>query len=148
MRAVARAGQARFRRYRRAGDVAAREAFVTRYLPLARGLARRYRPGPDELEDLVQVASLALVKAVDRFAPGRGVSFASVAAPTIVGELKHHFRDRASSMRVPRGLQELALRVDRVAQALTQELGRSPTVAELARHGGVTIEQVWRRSRP
>jgi RNA polymerase sigma-B factor len=114
-----RAEQARLRRYRRAGDVAAREAFVARHLPLARGLAWRCRPGPEELEDLVQVASLALVKAVDRFEPERGVSFASFAAPTIVGELKHHFRDRASSMRIPRGLQELALRVDRVTPALT-----------------------------
>jgi RNA polymerase sigma-B factor len=114
------------------GDPHARAALVERFMPLARSLARRYESSGEPLEDLVQVASLALVKAIDRFDGARGHAFSSFAVPTIVGELKRHFRDRTWSVRPPRELQELILRVDRGAVRLSQELDRAPTVAELA----------------
>jgi RNA polymerase sigma-B factor len=129
-------------RYRREGDAAAREALVQRFLPLARQLARRYQRGGEPLDDLVQVASLGLLKAIDRFEPERSTAFSSFAVPTILGELKRHFRDRGWSVRVPRDLQELAVRVDRVTEELARELGRAPTPVEIADHIGVTTEQV------
>jgi RNA polymerase sigma-B factor len=129
-------------RYHRLGDPAAREALVERFLPLARQLARRYQRGGEPLDDLVQVASLGLLKAIDRFEPDRTTAFSSFAVPTILGELKRHFRDRGWSVRVPRDLQELAVRVERVADELALELGRAPTPAEIAEHIGVTSEQV------
>jgi RNA polymerase sigma-B factor len=129
-------------RYHCAGDQAAREALVERFLPLARQLARRYQRGGEPLEDLVQVASLGLLKAIDRFEPDRDTAFSSFAVPTILGELKRHFRDRGWSVRVPRDLQELAVRVERVADDLARELGRAPTPAEIGDHIGVSSEQV------
>ncbi|MGH2949290.1 MAG: SigB/SigF/SigG family RNA polymerase sigma factor [Solirubrobacteraceae bacterium] len=129
-------------RYRREGDPAAREALVERFLPLARQLARRYQRGTEPLDDLVQVASLGLLKAIDRFEPGRSTAFSSFAVPTILGELKRHFRDRGWSVRVPRDLQELAMRVDRVAEDLARGLGRAPTPGEIAGEIGVTTEVV------
>jgi RNA polymerase sigma-B factor len=114
------------------GDVHAREELVARYLPLARQLARRYQHADEPLDDLIQVASLGLVKAVDRFDPSREVAFSSYAVPTIVGELKRHFRDRTWSLRVPRELQELVLRTDRAVARLAVDLHRQPTVAEIA----------------
>ena len=128
--------------YRRNGDPAAREALVERFLPLARQLARRYQRGAEPLDDLVQVASLGLLKAIDRFEPSRSTAFSSFAVPTILGELKRHFRDRGWSVRVPRDLQELAMRVDRVAEELGRRLGRAPTPGEIAEEIGVTTEQV------
>jgi RNA polymerase sigma-B factor len=128
--------------YRRTGDPAAREALVERFLPLARQLARRYQGGGEPLDDLVQVASLGLLKAIDRYEPGRSTAFSSFAVPTILGELKRHFRDRGWSVRVPRDLQELSVRVDRVTDELGRGLGRAPTPAEIAEHLGVTDEQV------
>jgi RNA polymerase sigma-B factor len=129
-------------RYHREGDAAAREALVTRFLPLARQLARRYQRGGEQLDDLVQVASLGLLKAIDRFDPARETAFSSFAVPTILGELKRHFRDKGWSVRVPRDLQELAVKVDRVADEMSRELGRAPTTSELAERTGTTLEQV------
>jgi RNA polymerase sigma-B factor len=110
----------------------ARERLIERYLPLARRLARRYQRADEPFDDLVQVASLGLVKAVDRFDHERRVVFSSYAVPTILGELKRHFRDRAWSVRVPRDLQELALRVDRAVVQLSLGQSRAPTVSEIA----------------
>jgi RNA polymerase sigma-B factor len=129
-------------RYHRSGDQAAREALVERFLPLARQLARRYQRGGEPLDDLIQVASLGLLKAIDRFEPSRDTAFSSFAVPTILGELKRHFRDRGWSVRVPRDLQELSVRVDRVADDMSCDLGRAPTPAEIAAHIGVSTEQV------
>ena len=131
-----------FARLRECGDQAARDALVERFLPLATGLARRYHRGGESLEDLVQVASVGLLKAVDRFDPARGIAFSSFAVPTIAGELKRHYRDKGWSVRMPRDLQELALRVDRAADRLTHELGRVPTASEIADDVGVSTEQV------
>ena len=129
-------------RYHHHGDRAAREALVDRFLPLARQLARRYQRGGEPLDDLIQVASLGLLKAIDRFEPSRHTAFSSFAVPTILGELKRHFRDRGWSVRVPRDLQELSVRVDRVAEDMSRDLGRAPTPAEIATHIGVSTEQV------
>lgn len=111
-------------------------------MPLAVSLARRYRSAGESQEDLVQVAALALVKAVDRFDPTRHTSLSSYAVPTIVGELKRHFRDRSWAVRPPRDLQELALKVMKADTVLGRRLGRSPTVAEVSAELGVTAEQV------
>ena len=119
-------------RYHREGDPAAREQLVARFLPLARQLARRYQRGGEQLDDLVQVASLGLLKAIDRFDPARETAFSSFAVPTILGELKRHFRDKGWSVRVPRDLQELSVKVDRVADDMSRTLGRIPTPAEIA----------------
>jgi RNA polymerase sigma-B factor len=129
-------------RYHREGDPAAREQLVTRFLPLARQLARRYQRGGEQLDDLIQVASLGLLKAIDRFDPARETAFSSFAVPTILGELKRHFRDKGWSVRVPRDLQELAVKIDRVGDDMSRELGRAPTPAELAERTGTTLEQV------
>jgi RNA polymerase sigma-B factor len=129
-------------RYHRDGDVAAREALVERFLPLARQLARRYQRGGEPLDDLIQVASLGLLKAIDRFEPDRPTAFSSFAVPTILGELKRHFRDKGWSVRVPRDLQEMSVRVDRVTEAMARSLGRAPTPAEIAEEIGTTTERV------
>jgi RNA polymerase sigma-B factor len=131
-----------FERYLRNRDQRAREQLVERFLPLARQLARRYQRTDEPLDDLVQVASLGLLKAIDRFDPEREVVFSSYAVPTILGELKRHFRDRTWSVRVPRDLQELALRVDRTVTELSLDLRRSPSVREIAEAVGATEEQV------
>jgi RNA polymerase sigma-B factor len=138
----AREEQRLFLAYRRSGDPDIRAELATRFLPLARSLARRYERGSEPLEDLVQVASLALIKAIDRYDPQRGIAFSSYAVPTIVGELKRYFRDYSWAMRVPRELQELAGRVEREQQRLAVELGRSPSAAEVAAALGITVEQV------
>jgi RNA polymerase sigma-B factor len=130
-----------FRRYRRDRDPAIRNALVERFMPLARHLARRY-PSGGEREDVLQVASLALVKAVERFDPDRGVAFTSFATPTIIGEIKRYFRDCGWAVRMPRELQDLALRAERVTEQLTGRLGRSPTPGELAGALGVSVERV------
>jgi RNA polymerase sigma-B factor len=109
---------------------------------LARQLARRYQRGSEPLDDLIQVASLGLLKAIDRFEPERPTAFSSFAVPTILGELKRHFRDKGWSVRVPRDLQEMAVRVDREAEDLARALGRAPTTAEIAEHMSITHEQV------
>jgi RNA polymerase sigma-B factor len=131
-----------FTRFSENRDPVLREALVERYLPLARQLARRYQRPDEPMDDLVQVASLGLVKAVDRFDASRQVAFSSYAVPTILGEIKRHFRDRTWSVRVPRDLQELALKVERVAGDMTRELHRSPSVSELAARVEVSEESV------
>jgi RNA polymerase sigma-B factor len=131
-----------FERYLRDGDARARELLVERFLPLARQLARRYQRADEPLDDLVQVASLGLVKAIDRFDADRQVVFSSYAVPTILGELKRHFRDRTWSVRVPRDLQELALRVDRTVTSLSLDLRRAPSIAEIAAAVDASEEQV------
>src|SRR5215208_466977 len=129
-------------RYHENGDIAAREELCERFLPLARDLALRYTYTDEPLDDLVQVASLGLIKAIDRFEPGRGTKFTSYAAPTILGELKRHFRDKGWSLHVPRDLQERSLAVSRATEVLSKELGRSPKVREVAAHLGCSVEQV------
>ncbi len=126
----------------RAGDAGMRDALAERFLPLARSLARRYARSSEPMDDLVQVASLALVKAIDRFDPGQGTAFSSYAVPTIVGELKRHFRDRTWTVRPPRALQELTLRVEHAVTRLSHELDRVPTVGELATALGSSEEQI------
>ena len=141
---VARAQEDRrlLTRYHHDADPAAREALVDRFLPLARQLARRYQRAGEPLDDLIQVASLGLLKAIERFDPQRETAFSSFAVPTILGELKRHFRDKGWSVRVPRDLQELAVKVDRVGEDMARELGRAPTPAEIAERVGATPEQV------
>jgi RNA polymerase sigma-B factor len=108
-----------------------RETLVERYLPLARSIARRYARGAEPLDDLVQVASVGLLKALDRFDPARGIAFSSFAVPTIAGELRRYFRDRTWAVRPPRDLQERALKVERTSEELTNRLGHSPTVRQI-----------------
>jgi RNA polymerase sigma-B factor len=129
-------------RWHEDGDRAARAELAERMLPLARSLARRYAGRGEPLDDLEQVASLGLLKAIDRFDVSRDVRFATFAVPTIVGELKRHFRDRGWMLRVPRDIQELCARVARCRETLTRELGRSPTVPEVASTLGAAVEQV------
>lgn len=131
-----------FARARIDGDAHARELLIERYLPLARRLARRYQHTDEPIEDLVQVASMGLLKAVDRFDCAREVMFSSYAVPTILGEIKRHFRDRTWSVRVPRDLQELALRVDQMVTRLSHGQRRSPSIGEIARAVEVSEEQV------
>jgi len=119
-----------------------RDKAIEAWLPLASHLARRYSGHGEPLDDLQQVAVVGLIKAVDRFDPGRGIEFAGFAIPTIVGEIKRHFRDRTWSIRVPRRLQELRLAITAANGALTNSLGRSPTVADIAGHLGMTEEEV------
>jgi RNA polymerase sigma-B factor len=128
--------------YHRTGDERAREAALVELMPLVRALAARYSGRGEPLEDLVQVGSVGLIKAVDRFDVDRGVEFSSYAVPTIVGEIRRHFRDKAWAMHVPRRLKELSVRLSRVLDELTTELGRSPTVPELAEAVGVDEEDV------
>lgn len=124
--------RAEFQRYRSDPDPARRDELVARHLGLAIHLARRFDHRGVPLDDLIQVASLGLVQAVDRYDPDHGVEFSSFATPTIVGELKRHFRDKSWAVRVPRRIQELHGQVSTLAGELTQQLGRSPTIDELA----------------
>ena len=130
-----------FARTRR-GDAAARTALIERFLPLAQRLARRYARSSEPVDDLVQVASMGLVKAVDRFDGDRGLSFTTYAVPTILGELKRHFRDTSWSVHLPRSLLERALAVQQTEALLADRLGRSPRVIDLAQEAGLSIEQV------
>jgi RNA polymerase sigma-B factor len=131
-----------FIRWRKRQDRRARDQLIERFLPLARKLAHRYRGAHEPYEDLLQVASLGLVKAVDRFEPDRGTAFSSFAVPTILGELKRYFRDLGWSVHVPRGAQERALKVEEAEQKLTTQRGRPPTVPELAEYLELSIEEV------
>ena len=121
-----------FERYRRSRSRRDRDQLVERFMPLARNLARRYSQDPRAYEDLVQVAAIGLINAVERFDSTRGVSFSSYAVPTIAGEIKRYFRDRSWAVRPPRRVQEHVLRVDAAAKQSTGEHGRAPTVVELA----------------
>lgn len=120
----------------------AREELVRRFLPLARNLAARYRSANEPLDDLLQVASLGLLRAIDRFDPEYGTPFPSYAIPTILGELRRHFRDTGWAVRVPRRLQELALSIENVSREMTERLGRSPRVEELAQYLNCDIEEI------
>ncbi|MBA2421237.1 MAG: SigB/SigF/SigG family RNA polymerase sigma factor [Thermoleophilaceae bacterium] len=128
--------------YHRHGDLDAREELAGRFVPVARDLASRYRYTNEPLDDLTQVACLGLMKAIDRFEPGRGTRFMSYAVPTMVGELKRHFRDKGWALHVPRELQERVLRVNRTSDVLSRRLGRSPTTAEIAHSIGLSPEGV------
>lgn len=121
---------------------AVRTALIEYHLPLARNLARRYRYTPQPLDDLEQVASLALVRAVDRFDPDRGTPFAAFAVPSILGELKRHMRDATWAVHVPRALKERVLAIERAERTLSARLGRSPTAQQLASEAGVSTEEV------
>lgn len=130
--------------WRRAGegDVAARDLLVERYMRLAHMLARRYARTSEPMDDLEQVACVGLMHAVDRFDPARGTTFSTFAVPTILGELRRHFRDRTWALRVPRVLRDAAAEVERTSEALAAELGRSPSVTEVGRTAGLAVEQV------
>jgi len=131
-----------FQRWQKHGDERARAELVKRFLPLARNLARRYAGAREPFDDLLQVASLGLVKAVDRFDIDRGAAFSSFAVPTILGELKRYFRDLGWSVHVPRGAQEQALKVQEAQERLTTKTGRPPTVGELAQYLELDVEDV------
>src|SRR3954470_18683212 len=124
------------------GRAVLRDRTIEAWLPLARHLAHRYAGRGEPTDDLVQTATVGLIKAVDKFDPARGVDFAGYAIPTIIGEIKRHFRDRTWSVRVPRRLQELRLAITEANASLTHVLGRSPTVADVAVHLGVSEEDV------
>jgi RNA polymerase sigma-B factor len=127
------AGEAElWKKFMRTRDPAIREELVRRNLPFAKRLALRYRGASESFDDLLQVANLGLLNAVDRFDPERGIPFTAFASPTILGELKRHFRDRVWTVRVPRGLHDLMAEVDKAITELTKELQRSPSVAEIA----------------
>jgi RNA polymerase sigma-B factor len=130
-----------FERFVLTRSPADRAALVERFLPLARHLAQRYRSAED-IDDLEQVAAIGLLKAIDRFDPGRGLAFSSFAFPTIAGEFKRHLRDKGWSVRVPRGVQELSARLEKLSRDLSARLGRSATVAELAQAAGCSAEEV------
>jgi RNA polymerase sigma factor (sigma-70 family) len=131
-----------FAAYARSGDVVLRDQLVAAHMGLAAYLARRFANRGQPLEDLVQVASVGLLKAVDRFDPGLGVEFSTYATTTIVGELKRHLRDRGWAVRAPRRMQDLYLTLGQVIDTLSQELGRSPTISELAVEVQASEEEV------
>lgn len=141
--AVTRAdSDALLRRWQKHGDRDARDELVDRWLPFARTLARRYRGTHESVEDLTQVANLALLKAIDRFDPERGCAFASFAAPTILGELKRHLHNVGWSVRVPRRAQDRALKVQRGQRQLVARTGRVPSIGQLAEHVELSVEEV------
>ena len=131
-----------FRRYKEEGDEEAREQLIESHLNLVRFLASKFKNRGEPLEDLVQVGSLGLIKAIDRFDPDRGLEFTTFATPTIMGEIKRHFRDKGWSVRVPRRLQELSARVNQVTDDLTSELNRTPTAEEVAERLDTSVDEV------
>ena len=130
------------RLYHELGDMRARDELCARFMPLARQLARRYQRGHEPLDDLIQVASLGLVKAIDRYDIERGNAFSSYAVPTILGELKRYFRDSGWAVHVPRGMQERIMQVNHTTDSLSRELGRSPTPAEVGASLEMPVELV------
>jgi RNA polymerase sigma-B factor len=130
------------RRYHVEGDLQARDELIERYMSLVRSLARRYAHRGEQLDDLVQIGAIGLIKAIDRFDLDRGVELTTYATPNIIGEIKRHFRDKGWSVRVPRGLQELNVQISKLVEQLTVQLSRSPTIAELAEAAGVEEESV------
>jgi RNA polymerase sigma-B factor len=130
------------RRWRDEGDPEARRALMQRHEGLVRSLAARFTSWGEPFDDLLQVAWIGMLKALDRFEPERGLLFTTYATPTIVGELRRHFRDRTWAVHVPRSIQDLRPRVNRAIEALSGELGRSPTIAEIAERSGVGDEEV------
>ena len=134
--------KALLRRYHEEGDLAAREQLIEQYLSLVRSLARRYAYRGEQLDDLVQIGCIGLIKAIDRFDLDRGVELTTYATPNIIGEIKRHFRDKGWAVRVPRGLQELNVQLSKIVEEQTIQLGRSPTIPELAKAAGVEEELV------
>jgi RNA polymerase sigma-B factor len=130
------------RRYHDTRDEAAREELVRRFLPFARSLALRYSGGGEPSEDLIQVASIGLMAALERFDPSRGVPFTAFAGPTVLGELRRHFRDRVWTLRVPRGLQERIRDIEGTLAKLSHELERSPTIGEISERLGISEDEV------
>jgi RNA polymerase sigma-B factor len=139
---AAQDAQVLFLCWKREGDESARELLVERYMPLARKLARRYGRSSEPFEDLVQVATVGLLKAMERFEPERGSAFQSFAIPTILGEMRRYFRDSGWAVHVPRSAQERALKVRDAEERLANEHGRSPTVNELAQYLELDTEEV------
>ncbi len=131
-----------FRLWRKTKDPRIRDELIYRHMDLAKALARRFAGRGEPLEDLIQVALYGLINAIDRYDPDRGTKFETFAYPTILGELKRHFRDTAWALQLPRGLQELNQRAYKLVDILTQKLGRPPTMAELAQELGISEEQV------
>ncbi|MDZ4063210.1 MAG: SigB/SigF/SigG family RNA polymerase sigma factor [Coriobacteriia bacterium] len=131
-----------FRRFRLEADEAARDELITMYLNLVKYLASRFRNRGEPIDDLIQVGTIGLIKAIDRFDIDRQVEFTTYATPTIVGELKRYFRDKGWAIKVPRRLQELSFKVNQAVDALTQRLQKSPTIAEIAEYLDVTSEEV------
>ena len=131
-----------FALYRESGDEAARDELITMYLNLVKYLASRFRNRGEPIDDLIQVGTIGLIKAIDRFDTDRQVEFTTYATPTIVGELKRYFRDKGWAIKVPRRLQELSFKVNQAIDALTQRLQRSPSIPEIAEYLGVTPEEV------
>jgi RNA polymerase sigma-B factor len=134
--------RALLRAYREKGDVAARDRLIESFIPVVRSIAYRYAGRGEQLDDLEQVASVGLIKAIERFDLDRDVELMTYVFPTVVGELKRHFRDRGWSVTVPRRLKELHYRLSRLIEELTATLGRSPTIPELAQEAGVEEEEV------
>src|SRR5216117_3462991 len=128
--------------YHEHGDASAREQLIEQYMSLVRSLARRYSYRGEQLDDLVQIGAIGLIKAIDRFDIDRGVELTTYATPNIIGEIKRHFRDKDWSVRVPRGLQELNVQLSRLVEQLTVQLGRSPTMSEVAKAAGTEEEEV------
>ena len=131
-----------FYRYKQKGDTDARDQLIVNHLNLVRFLASKFKNRGESLEDLVQVGTIGLIKAIDRFEPDRGLEFTTYATPTIMGEIKRHFRDKGWSVRVPRRLQELSAKVNQVTDELTNQLQRRPSVEEIAEHLGTTVDEV------
>lgn len=131
-----------FRRYKEEGDTEAREQLIVSHLNLVRFLASKFKNRGEPLDDLIQVGTIGLIKAIDRFDPNRGLEFTTYATPTIMGEIKRHFRDKGWSVRVPRRLQELSSKVNQVTDELTKELQRSPSVEEIAKELGTSVDEV------
>jgi RNA polymerase sigma-B factor len=134
--------RALLRAYREKGDIAARDRLIESFIPVVRSIAYRYAGRGEQIDDLEQVASVGLIKAIERFDLDRDVELMTYVFPTVVGELKRHFRDRGWSVTVPRRLKELHYRLSRLIEELTATLGRSPTIAELAQETGVDEEEV------
>lgn len=131
-----------FRRYKEDGDMEAREQLVMSHLSLVRFLANKFKNRGEPLDDLVQVGYLGLLKAIDRFDPDRGLEFTTYATPTILGEIKRHFRDKGWSVRVPRRLQELSAKVNQATDTLTTQFQRSPTIQEIADYLDASVDEV------
>lgn len=131
-----------FRRYKEDGDMEAREQLVMSHLNLVRFLANKFKNRGEPLDDLVQVGYLGLLKAIDRFDPDRGLEFTTYATPTILGEIKRHFRDKGWSVRIPRRLQELSAKVNQATDTLTTQFQRSPTIQEIADYLDASVDEV------
>lgn len=131
-----------FRRFKEEGDMDAREKLVMSHLNLVRFIASKFKNRGEPIDDLIQVGYLGLLKAIDRFDPSRGLEFTTFATPTIMGEIKRHFRDKGWSVRVPRRLQELSAKVNQATDTLTSQLQRSPTIAEIADYLDATVDEV------